>query len=180
MSDKDPYGDQPPSYGWAPQPGDEQSQAGGEQQPPPYGDEPASYGDQPTSYGDQPASYGGQPPQYGGPPPPGGGNGPRSGGQGSAADDAKGFLGALFDFSFTHFVTPKIVKVVYILATVVLSLGLLFLVISAFTQSVGFGIALLVIAPIGFLVYLALIRMTLEFYFALVRMSEDIHQRLPR
>ena len=29
-------------------------------------------------------------------------------------------------------------------------------------------------------IYLALIRMTSEFYFAIVRMSEDINKRLPR
>ena len=31
------------------------------------------------------------------------------------SSDAKGFLGSLFDFSFTSFVTPKIVKVLYVL-----------------------------------------------------------------
>jgi Domain of unknown function (DUF4282) len=32
--------------------------------------------------------------------------------------DAKGFLGSLFDFSFTSFVTPKIVKVIYVLVAI--------------------------------------------------------------
>jgi hypothetical protein len=37
----------------------------------------------------------------------------------------------------------------------------------------------LVVGPIVVLLYLAFIRMTLEFYLAIVRMSQDIHTRLP-
>ncbi|MDQ3324834.1 MAG: DUF4282 domain-containing protein [Actinomycetota bacterium] len=165
VSDKDPYGDTPPSSGG---------------QPPSYGEQP-SYGDQPTASGDQPSAGGGQPPQYGGPPPQGGGHSPWPGGQADASSEAKGFFGALFDFSFTHFVTPKIVKVVYILATVALVLFYLILMLSGlFSDEPLVGVLVLLLGWIPLLVYLALVRMTLEFYFALVRMSEDIHQRLPR
>lgn len=123
----------------------------------------------------------GNPPQYGGPPPQGGGHSPWPGGQADASSEAKGFFGALFDFSFTHFVTPKIVKVVYILATVALVLFYLILMLSGlFSDEPLVGVLVLLLGWIPLLVYLALVRMTLEFYFALVRMSEDIHQRLPR
>ncbi|MDF2966239.1 MAG: hypothetical protein K0Q93_17 [Nocardioidaceae bacterium] len=92
----------------------------------------------------------------------------------------KGFLGALFDFSFTSFVTPTIVKFVYILITIGLALGyLLFVVLGFAGDTPAVGIVVLLLGWIPFLVYLALARMTLEFYFALVRMSEDIHHRLP-
>jgi hypothetical protein len=94
-------------------------------------------------------------------------------------DAGKGFLGALFDFSFTHFVTPKIVKFVYVLAVVALGLGWLLFLATTFSQSAGAGIAVLIVGPIVILVYLAFIRMTLEFYLAVTRMSEDIHKRLP-
>lgn len=39
--------------------------------------------------------------------------------------------------------------------------------------------AVLVLGPILAIVSLAMVRMTLEFYLATVRMSEDIHRRLP-
>lgn len=152
MSDKDPYGEQPPPSGWQPAPGEGQQ---------------GDAGDQPTQWGAQP------PPQYGG----GYEQYPQ---QQSSFDEAKGFFAALFDFSFTHFVTPQIVKVVYILATIGLSLLFVFFLITAFVNEVDVGFVVLLIGPIVFLVYQALVRMTLEFYFALVRMSEDIHQRLPR
>ncbi len=114
-------------------------------------------------------------------PPTGGGHSPYPGGADGQANDAKGFFGALFDFSFTHFVTPKIVKVVYILATVALALFYLIVVVAGLlSDSPLAGVLVLLLGWIPFLIYLALIRMTLEFYYALIRMSEDIHERLPR
>lgn len=89
----------------------------------------------------------------------------------------KGFFGALFDFKFDHFITPIIVKVVYVLALVGLVLGWLFFMLAAFSQSTGAGIAILVLGPIAIVIYLAFIRMTLEFYLAVVRLSEDVHHR---
>ena len=111
----------------------------------------------------------GPPPQPYGAPPPGFG-GPRG---------DKGFFGALFDFSFETFVTPMIVRAVYVIALVVLVLTWLFLTLAAFYDSVAFGVVVLVLGPIAVLLYLALIRMTLEFYYAVVRMSQDINRRLP-
>ena len=132
------------------------------------------------------------PPSYppggpGGPPPPSGGGpgGPGypsypSGAGHPGGAGAKGFFGSLFDFSFNSFVTPRIVKFVYVLATLVIGMILLFWIIAAFaTRSAALGILVLIIAPIIALLYLALIRMTLEFYYSVVRMSEDIHHRMP-
>jgi hypothetical protein len=93
--------------------------------------------------------------------------------------DAVGFLRALFDFSFSTFITPKVVRFVYILATALLALAWLTWLVVAFAVHPGYGLFVLLIGPIVMLVYLALIRMTLEFYLAITRMSEDVHQRLP-
>jgi hypothetical protein len=94
-----------------------------------------------------------------------------------ATAPAKGFFGALFDFSFNSFVTPSIVKVVYVLATIALGLGFVVFLLSAlFSRQPAFAFVVLIIGPVLAILYLALIRMTLEFYYALVRMSEDIHR----
>jgi len=95
-------------------------------------------------------------------------------------DGSKGFFGSLFDFSFSSFVTPMIVKVVYILALVGLAIGYVVVVIAGFADSAASGIGILILGAIGFIIYLAFIRMTLEFYYAIVRMSQDINRRLPR
>jgi hypothetical protein len=101
------------------------------------------------------------------------------GGSGGGQPPSKGFFGALFDFSFSTFITPMIVKAVYILSVIVLGLVWLVWLAVAFSQSAGLGLVVLIIGPIGVIIYLAFIRMTLEFYLAIVRMSEDIHRRLP-
>ena len=110
------------------------------------------------------------------PPPP---SDPSGWGQqpGPTSPPAKGFFGALFDFSFNSFVTPSIVKVVYVLATIALAVGFVGFLIAAIASGESTAILLtLILGPILAILYLALIRMTLEFYYALVRMSEDIHR----
>ena len=97
-----------------------------------------------------------------------------------AAGDGKGVVSALFDFSFTNLVTPKLVRFVYLLATIGLGLGWVFFLISAFASSATFGLVVLVFGPLVLLVYLALIRMTLEFYLSITRMADDINRRLPQ
>jgi hypothetical protein len=137
-------------------------------QPPPGGQYPSG-GQYPPAggYPTQPGQGGGMPPY------PSGGHRMDSGGDGG------GFFAALFDFSFSRFVTPMIVKFVYVLATIALGLLYIVFVISAFNQSVGAGIGVLILGAVVALIYLAFIRMTLEFYYAIVRMSQDINHRLP-
>ena len=96
------------------------------------------------------------------------------------AREGAGFFTALFDFSFTNFVTPILVRFVYLLATVALVASWLIFVFAGFVNSVGTGLAALILGPIFVIIYLAVIRMTLEFYLSVVRMSEDIHKRLPQ
>ena len=96
------------------------------------------------------------------------------------AREGAGFFTALFDFSFTNFVTPILVRFVYLLATVALVASWLIFVFAGFANGVGAGLAALILGPIFVIIYLAVIRMTLEFYLSVVRMSEDIHKRLPQ
>ncbi|MBC9823734.1 DUF4282 domain-containing protein [Terrabacter sp. MAHUQ-38] len=96
------------------------------------------------------------------------------------AKEGAGFLSALFDFSFTNFVTPILVRFVYLLATVALVASWLIFVFVGFAQGFGSGLTALILGPIILVIYLAVIRMTLEFYLSVVRMSEDIHRRLPQ
>lgn len=149
-------------------------------QPPPPGGQGWSGGQQPP----YPGGYGQQPPQGWGPPPgqqpgygdpsayppgPGPGNSPQA--------QAKGFFSALFDFGFNHFATPAVVKILYVIGLVLIALFYISAVISGFVVGVGPGLLALIIGAIVALFSLALFRITLEFYYALVRMSEDIHHR---
>ena len=95
----------------------------------------------------------------------------RAGAVGAAAE---GVLRRLFDFGFEHFITPIIVKIVYVsrwrAGEWLVSWHGLPADASLASSSRP--------RPGPVILYLAFIRMTLEFYLAIVRMSQDIHERL--
>ena len=77
--------------------------------------------------------------------------------------------------------TPKVVKIAYIVAIVVLALAFLAYLLTALVSGEPlFLVPVLIGGPFITWLYLIFIRMTLEFFVAIVRMSEDVHQRLPR
>jgi Domain of unknown function (DUF4282) len=89
--------------------------------------------------------------------------------------DPRGFLGALFDFGFTSFVTPKIIRVLFMLIVVGAVLSALVFTIIAFQASMLFGILTLVFgAPLFILIVLAIYRVLLEFFVITFRMAEDV------
>jgi len=91
------------------------------------------------------------------------------------AADARGFLSALFDFSFTSFVTTKIIKVLYILITVLVSLSALSYTIFAFRVSPVVGLLMLVIgAPLFIIIVMAFWRLVLESFVVVFRIAEDL------
>jgi hypothetical protein len=91
------------------------------------------------------------------------------------AADARGFLSALFDFGFTSFVTPKIIKVLYALIMIGTVVSALVFTIIAFKASTAFGIVTLLLAdPLFILIVMAIYRMVLEFFVVAFRVAEDI------
>ncbi len=96
-------------------------------------------------------------------------------------NDAKGFLGALFDFNFANYITNKVIKVVYIISTAVVAISLLILLITAFQTGNALSIVLaILLLPIIGILMLVWVRLSLEVVHAIIRISEDVHERLPR
>lgn len=91
-----------------------------------------------------------------------------------AAIQAEGttFFQGLTDFTFTKYITPSVVRIVYILMVIVAALTWVFTVISGFVVNAGAGIAALLIGPIILVLYIALIRVGLETSIALIRVAE--------
>ena len=88
-------------------------------------------------------------------------------------DQAKGFLESLFDFSFTTFVTSKLIKILYVLSIVCAALGSLFLIVIGFTLSTALGVLMLLIAsPLLFLSSVIYARVLLEIMIVIFRISE--------
>ena len=89
--------------------------------------------------------------------------------------DARGFLNAVLDFGFTSFVTPKVIKVLYMLIAIGTVVSALVVTIIAFKASAAFGILMLIFAdPLFILIVLAIYRIFLEFFMVTFRVAEDI------
>ena len=89
----------------------------------------------------------------------------------------KGFLGALFDFSFSSMITPKIVKALYVLSAVMVLVGLIviYLIGHATSHSVGAAIffVLLIGTPFA-LLSLGVTRLVLEAAIVVFRIYEEL------
>ena len=93
----------------------------------------------------------------------------------SEAADPRGFLSALFDFGFTSFVTPKVIKVLYMLIVIGTVVSALVFTIIVFKASVTFGILTLFFGdPLFILITLAIYRIILEFFAVTFRVAEDV------
>lgn len=88
----------------------------------------------------------------------------------------KGFLASLFDFGFTSFVTPKLVKALYALAVIWTVLWAIVFINFSFKYGgvTGGLFVLILIIPVYALMSLAAIRVFLEIFMALHRINENI------
>jgi Domain of unknown function (DUF4282) len=99
---------------------------------------------------------------------------------GYSSAQAKGFLGSLFDFGFNNFIAPKLVKAIYIVLVVVLSIGGVIEAIAAISlmasggAAVLLGLLLLVLTPVLWLLGLMIYRVMLELMIVLFKISEDL------
>jgi hypothetical protein len=92
-----------------------------------------------------------------------------------------GFLGSLFDLSFTSLVTTRLIKVLYVLAIILIGLEALIWVLVGFHQSVAVGVVVLfILAPLISLVALTYTRVLLEVVIALFRIMENTGELVRR
>jgi len=86
-----------------------------------------------------------------------------------------GFFAGIFDFSFSEFVTTKIVKVLYILALILIALGcLIFLAQGLISGSAAHMLLALIVTPIIFFAYLIFTRIWLELIIVVFRIAENV------
>lgn len=80
-----------------------------------------------------------------------------------STEDAKGFFGALFDFSFGSYITLKFIKLIYIVATALIGLVVLvFVVMGLASGNAGTILASIIMVPLFGLFYLIWTRIMLE------------------
>ena len=89
----------------------------------------------------------------------------------------KGFFGALFDLSFSEFVTIRFIRILYIIFLFLIAIGFIFGLIggfvSMFSDSFWSGLWKIIVAPIGTVISLVLTRIWLEILVVVFRIAEN-------
>jgi hypothetical protein len=87
---------------------------------------------------------------------------------------ATGFLAALFDFSFSNFITGRLIKILFILGLALGGIGTLMMIATGFTQGFGRGLLMLILAPLFFLLAAMYLRVVLELLIVIFRIAENV------
>ncbi|MGI9667037.1 MAG: DUF4282 domain-containing protein [Acidimicrobiia bacterium] len=82
-------------------------------------------------------------------------------------------LGDLFDLTFTKYVTPTVIRIVYILVIVFTALWWIIGAIATFANSIGAGLGFLIFGTLGALIGLLLWRVLLEVTMVIFRIKEN-------
>lgn len=88
-------------------------------------------------------------------------------------EQSTGFFQALFDTSFSNFITIRIIKFLYIVAIIFIGIGALAQIFISFNESAGMGILFLILAPIIFVLGTILARIYMELIIVLFRIAEN-------
>ena len=83
-----------------------------------------------------------------------------------------GFFRALFDFSFSEFVTTRLIRLLYALGVIVAVVISVITIIAGFNESPGAGVFALFFAPIVFLLVVIVARIYLEIVIVIFRIAE--------
>jgi hypothetical protein len=79
----------------------------------------------------------------------------------------------IFDLSFKKYVTPTVIRVLFILVMVFAALWWLFLVIAGFSSSAGAGFGALILGGVGFLVFILMYRVFFELVMVIFSIKEN-------
>jgi hypothetical protein len=104
-------------------------------------------------------------------------------------EEERGFWASLLDFSFSYFITQKIVAVIYAVGIII---GLLVMAVNMLAavgvtigaslagvnprQAGGLGLLMFVIAPLGFFLYVVVLRLYLELIVVLFRIAANTRE----
>ncbi len=83
------------------------------------------------------------------------------------------FLSIMKDMQFKHFITPRLVGILYVLAALGGVIIAFLQIISAFEIRWWAGLLAIIVAPLGYLIFMLFVRVTLESLVALIRTAEN-------
>jgi len=88
-------------------------------------------------------------------------------------EQQKGFLASLFDASFSQFIATRLIKVLFILGIIVSVVYAVAFIASGFGKSLAFGVVLLILSPLLFLLMVIAARVYLELILVMFRIEEN-------
>lgn len=80
---------------------------------------------------------------------------------------------AIFDFSFTEFISIDLIRVLYVFAFVVAGLAMVGTIFAGFSNSFMWGIGSIIMAPVVFFLIVFMARIMLEMLVVLFRIAEN-------
>lgn len=92
----------------------------------------------------------------------------------SMQTQAIAFLTALFDVSFSSFITARVIRVLYVVGLILAGLTAFTLLGVGFGQGIVAGIFMLIVAPLVFLLMAMYLRVTLEVLMVIFRISDNV------
>jgi hypothetical protein len=90
--------------------------------------------------------------------------------------ELRAILDLVADFSFKRFVTPRLIRVLYLLSLVAAVLAAIGWMAGGFAKGWTYGLFTVVTGPIAFLVYMLLARVVMEIVLAVFIVAEHVQR----
>lgn len=91
-------------------------------------------------------------------------------------DVPQGFFTTLFDFSFSEFIVPKILKILYGLGILGAAVASLSIIVNGFQAGFLVGLLMIILSPIFFVIGVILVRVYLEVVMVLFRIADNTNK----
>jgi hypothetical protein len=83
---------------------------------------------------------------------------------------------AIFDFSFTEFISIDLIRLLYVFAFIVAGLAMVGTILAGFSNSFWWGLGSIIIAPVEFFLIIFIARIGLEMLVVLFRIAENTRE----
>ena len=90
--------------------------------------------------------------------------------------DERELLGGLFDFTFTRFLTPKIVGILYGIKIALSAILVILVIAMGFSAGAGWGVVALILAPVLFISCTLAARIVLEVAMLIFWIADELKE----
>jgi Domain of unknown function (DUF4282) len=91
--------------------------------------------------------------------------------------EMRAVMDLVFDFSFQHFVTPRLIRVLYALSLLAAVLATVTWMFSGFGNGLFHGLFTFVTGPVAFLIYILCARVVMEVILAIFQIAEKLRSK---